>query len=511
MPTGNLPESGKNLYEEVYQKALKGSCDGDKECAARTAWKAVKNAGWYKDSEGNWKKKSLTLASMYFTKTSHNKKTGEMLWAATGSDTDEDLAGDNMTLELFSDFLGRIDRDELAPEQFRSEFWKGGLPYLSIAHYPDLDGKGVPGYVDTVYVDGNMLKAKGRFDMTKPLGRKVYDAVRADLYEEKSDEEKIRISIAFLDWMHKHKSNGFEFIRESLDDICPECIKEIIKGEYGGKEFLRGQLVQFALTRIPMNVRTEFGLEAKSMAEEILTRKDDAESIVGEEYADELEELSAEIGKSQALVIKSEDTEEDTDGSEEDNEEGQPEVETQPEEKAEHKKGKKMADEEDEEDEDEEDMKKKKSLASEEIVEPEVVEPDELVQDELDEVYAHFKSNFNEIKNSNLSVDEKLAQLQEPFNAFGDYLISNVKSVATPEEKAEADVLKSIAELLNKELAPIREDIALLKTQASGNVKVPEKPQTVRRSLTPDKVLLEKPAQKKSKGYSIDEIVKMTT
>ena len=34
MPTGSLPESGKKLWEKVYNEALKGSCKGDKECAA---------------------------------------------------------------------------------------------------------------------------------------------------------------------------------------------------------------------------------------------------------------------------------------------------------------------------------------------------------------------------------------------------------------------------------------------------------------------------------------------
>lgn len=43
MPLGNLPESGKKLWERVYDTALKGSCDGDKSCAAGVAWKAVKN------------------------------------------------------------------------------------------------------------------------------------------------------------------------------------------------------------------------------------------------------------------------------------------------------------------------------------------------------------------------------------------------------------------------------------------------------------------------------------
>jgi hypothetical protein len=134
-----------------------------------------------------------------------------------------------MTLSLFSDFIGRIERDELAPEEFRSDFWSGGMPYLSVAHYSDLNGDGVPGPVESVYIDGSFLKARGQYSDT-PLGRACFKAICNDLYNEESEiENKVRISIAFLDWMHKHKSNGYLFEREDLSDICPECIIEMIK------------------------------------------------------------------------------------------------------------------------------------------------------------------------------------------------------------------------------------------------------------------------------------------
>jgi len=61
MPTGNLPESGKKLWESVYDTAKKGSCKDAKDpeaCAAGSAWKAVKNAGWSKDAKGEWHKKA---------------------------------------------------------------------------------------------------------------------------------------------------------------------------------------------------------------------------------------------------------------------------------------------------------------------------------------------------------------------------------------------------------------------------------------------------------------------
>ena len=310
MPTGNLPGEGKKLFEEVYQKALKGSCKGDKGCAAGSAWKAVHNAGWRKNKDGQWVKgKSFTEFSLRIDRASYDKASGERRFRAVASDTDEDSRQDNMSLELFNDFIDRIKRNEPVPEEFQSEFWKSGEPYLSVSHYTDLEGKGVPGLIDATYVDGNYLKSKGKFRDT-PLGRKCFEAVCSDLYGETKDrEDKIRISIAFLDYMHKHKSNGFVFDRKnSKTTYCPECVMEALTGESQGKIFLRGQLIHEALTRVPVNTRTSLEVD-KSMADKILTRKDDAASIVGDELADELEEQAELVGKSDALVIRSDEEE----------------------------------------------------------------------------------------------------------------------------------------------------------------------------------------------------------
>jgi len=200
---------------------------------------------------------------------------------------------------LFDDFIRHIDGDIPAPEVFQSEYWKGGMPYVSLSHYPDFDGRGVPGIPDAVYRDGRFLKAKGEF-FDSPLGKACWNALKADV--DKAPDERVRISIGFLDWMHKHKSSGYEFVRKDLDDICPECMIELMKGTGNGKEYLRGQLVHLAMTRVPMNERTKMDMEEKSMT----TRKEDAESIVGEELAEDLESKSnPEISK--ALVTKTED------------------------------------------------------------------------------------------------------------------------------------------------------------------------------------------------------------
>jgi len=304
---GNLPQQAKDIYVAAFNNAYEHTCtqSSKKErdaCAARIAWSAVKRK--YRKAGDKWVPKAdVQEFSLTIKRASFDKATGEMRWRADTSDIDEDSYGDNMSLELYNDFLDRINKNELAPEHFRSEFWKGGMPYLSVSHYPDFDGDGVPGDVKVIYVDGKFLKAKGTFWDTK-LGRACFKAVCDDLYgDNKDNDNKVRVSIAFLDYKHKHKSNGFIFERETLDDFCPECLREMITGEQKGKVYLRGQLIHLAMTRVPVNTRTLMEVD-KSMA----TRKEDAATIIGEELAEELEEKQAKIvGKSEALVIKSDD------------------------------------------------------------------------------------------------------------------------------------------------------------------------------------------------------------
>lgn len=298
MPLGTLPKSAKKLWEQVYNDSkAKGA---DEATAAKKAWAAVKQAGWRKDAKGQWHKSNLVEFSLAITKASYNPKTGERRWVATASDTDIDSYGDKMSMELFEDFIDRINKNDLAPEEFRTSFWSGGMPYLSISHYPDLDGDAVPGELDAVFIDGNKFKSKGRFNGT-PLGLAAYEAVKKDLLE-KSDNP-VRISIAFLDYKHRHLSDGYVFERNLNDKkrvVCPKCVEEAIIDEYGGKEFLQGQLVHLAMTRVPVNKRTLMEVERSEMT----TRKEDAASIIGEELAEELDKKAKLVGKSEALIIK---------------------------------------------------------------------------------------------------------------------------------------------------------------------------------------------------------------
>lgn len=455
MPPKTLPEKAQEIYNSAEASAKKTCPEGDEQCVARKAWAAVKRA-YKQDADGNWVPKSeVTEFSLYIDKAGFHKETGEMRFHAVGSDTLDDTYGDNMTAELFSDFLQRIESKEPPPDGYGNEFWNGGIPYLSISHYPDLEGKAVPGEMTSVYMDGNRLKGQGKFFET-PIGLATFKSVCKDQTEANPDE-KIRISIAFLDYKHRHKSNGYTFERKSITDKCPECFKEFLQQSSQGKEFLRGHLIHWAFTRVPVNQRTPVELEEKSMSE-IVTQKDDAASIVGDELAEEIESIKAET-RSEAVVIKSD-----------------------------------M--EKDEEDEMSDDEKKKKKMEEENKSE---VAPDKLdqilsllskPQDAIDEAYSEFRAE--------MAKAETLEHLQPAFENFAN-TIRGQYDVAPQEEKAITDTRMDV---VMEKLSLLAEKVDLL-TKAR-----PEKPVEVlpeRRSITldPNAVL-----QQPRKPLSIEEIAK---
>jgi hypothetical protein len=228
--------------------------------------------------------------SFYITKAVQDKKTGERRFSATCSNTKEDAFKTFMSLDLFKDFINRIHSGEQPPAEFRSDAWQGGMPYLSVSHYLDLGGMAKAGDTTDLFIDGDYLKAKGTFT-DNPVGQKAFEAVVRDLAER--PDNPIRISIGFLDYGHKH--GNIEWVRKGDYDTCPLCATEL-----GPKVYTRGLLIHEALTRIPANADTSIGLEERSMGDVIVTRKDDAESIVGEELATEMDEKSKLIGMSTA-------------------------------------------------------------------------------------------------------------------------------------------------------------------------------------------------------------------
>ncbi len=251
---------------------------------------------------------SVQQLSFNITKASFNNETQEFRWAAVCSDTDPDSYNEKMSVPLFKDFIARIESDEKAPDRVSSEFWSGGMPYLGISHYLDQGGSAVVGSTLEVYVDGKFLKAKGRFENEEnpELAMAAYKVIRAELSAKTAPDDKIRISIAFVDWKHSHDDGDFLFERSNLEHACPLCIVDVPVYEY-----LAGQLVHLALTRAPANVRTNMLLEERSME----TKHDDATSIVGKEHADELKKREKEsLTSKSAIVVKSDHLEEYTYG-----------------------------------------------------------------------------------------------------------------------------------------------------------------------------------------------------
>jgi hypothetical protein len=301
MPFSSLPEGspGLKLWEKIHDASKKAG-DTD-EVAAKKAWAGLKSAGFEKQGDKWVKKSALVEFSMAIT------PGASMRWKMTASDTKKDLYDERMTLPLYKSFIENINSKKSVPEAFKglveSDYWKGGMPYVSISHYPDLNGEAVPGIPEAIYTDGDTLKAKGKFFNTK-LGQNCYRAIADDLST--PENKKISVSIAFLDLAHQH-GNGPVFHRNSLADTCSQCEEGI-----GDKKYLDGYLVHLALTRVPVNQRATVEVD-KSMAK--ITRKQDAASIIDPELAEELEKKAMLVGKSDALVEFS-DTEDVLDVSE---------------------------------------------------------------------------------------------------------------------------------------------------------------------------------------------------
>lgn len=219
---------------------------------------------------------------------------GSMRWQAVVSDTSPDSTGESTSIPLFQDWIRRSTSgqklDWLPPPR---------MPFLGVSHYSDLDGAGEAGITEKMYIDGDKFKASGIFYDT-PLGRALFAVVKAEADLVKRGQaipKPVRISAAWWDIGHSH--GAFNFERKSLTDACPMCAK----GESANKIYLMGQPDHFASTRVPIHPRTSI-LTERAMT----TRKEDAATIVGEDLAEELEEKSKLVGKSEtespAIVVK---------------------------------------------------------------------------------------------------------------------------------------------------------------------------------------------------------------
>jgi hypothetical protein len=404
--------------------------------------------------------------SMFIDKAVYNKESQELRWHMVASDTDEDSYDDNMTLELFEKFLSRIESQERPPEKYCSEFWDGGEPYLSISHYSDQNGAAVPGEVQCSYIDGEKFKAKGTFFKNR-LGMACFDAINADKQGvRKSDNEEldhpVRVSIAFLDYKHEHKSNGKIFIRESLDDVCPHCILEALTNTGEGKKYLDGHLIHYGMTRIPVNKRTDMEV-SKSMA----TRKDDAKSIVGDELAEKMEENETTFRSE--LVIKSE---------EETEEVGAVEVVDKVEEV------------------------------------PEVVEeePKHILQESVDALLA----SYTEVSKSELDLDAKLEILQRPLENLANVTRASLEG-RTVAEVQKNDAIDELRQEVAGQFAEISQQLQILSQAITDKSNVQDTQVPAPRSIQPEQQVLPvqpvpQPAQLTDNGYpTLKSLVRRST
>ena len=431
----------------------------------------------------NVKDSAVAELSMYISKVSVDKGAGGVMrWRGTASDIDYDLYSERMSNELYDDFINRINTDQKVPETFRSALgedeWDGGMPYVSLSHYKTGKGhKNVPGMPEKVYRDGDKLKAVGTLYDT-PIGRATFKSLLDDLYSEKSKHEgKIRISIGFLDLQHKHTGEGktpdFVFTRSSLEDKCPMCQKGI-----GNKVYTKGQLVHLALTRVPVNPRTDVEV-SKSMIE---TKKEDAESIVGKELSDTLEEKSL---VSDLLVTKSEEAEVVAEKSEVAPE---PVAEVVVEEKAKIASDKK--DEEltyDEPDEEKREERRNRPAGER-----------SLLQKSVDAI----ENKIVEMKSLNIPAEAMLREVQPLYTELGEVIKKSVQpdavqvqAIISNELSELTQIVKSLAESVNEMRQNVTVEIATLKAQTlTAKPKVGEVP--VPRSLNAGSIPATQPSRK---------------
>lgn len=437
---------------------------------------------------------------------------GEMRWSAVNSDTDWDLYGERMTLELYKGMIAKIKSNVPPPEPFAelvtSDYWKGGMPYLSIAHYSDGNGNAVPGEVRELFIDGNQLKAKGTLHDT-PLGRAVWKSLKQDEinYKNDTDTDRIRISIAFLDLAHKHGEDGAMFRRKSFTDVCSECQRGV-----GEKIYVDGYLVHLALTRVPVNPRTIFEEDIMAKKSNIKTKQDDALSILGDSALVQEVEKSALEMKSDVLVEMSDTpTPEDTPVAEPvETEEVLQVSKSQLSEmvgalvlEAMDKKKDKPEGDEDEKHENE--MKKDKMAEKSDIVSTPAPVQKSALDVAVDELYNVVNGVIGKAGTS----EEKLQEVQPALQNLGSAIIAVVKSSTNepvahplPQNDAVLEAINNLTGMVTNaltEVATLKAQIANPIAPSTNRVPVPRSiaPQVVKSDI-PQSVPVENPNSIKS-------------
>lgn len=180
------------------------------------------------------------------------------------------------------------------------------------------------------------------------------------------------------------------------------------------------------------------------------TQLEDAASILGEENAEKLEALKAEM-KSEAteLVVKSDPVEDEAE---------------------EEKKKKEMKEEE------------KSEVVVEETVE--LSEVKETPKHVLAVAIDNFLASYNEVAKADLGYQDKLQQVQDAYAALGEAVKSSF--APTPEEKKveELGELKSLVIQMSEQLQSMTQELSILKQERLQPPTKLETQPVVRRSMT---------------------------
>jgi hypothetical protein len=435
--------------------------------------------------------KDSALAEFSMAVTKANIKDGVMRWRSVNSDIEADYYGEKMSKELFQDFIRHIENEDDIPEPFKSVIaepdWDGGMPYLSIAHYKSGEGRvNVPGEPEKIFLDGKALKSTGILYET-PLGKAVFKSLAKDLVEKR--ENKIRVSIGFLDLEHSH-GDKFTFTRKALEDKCPLC-----KEGVGDKIYKKGHLVHLALTRVPANPRTDMEVE-RSMT----TKKEDAESIIEDEEVIKGLDLKSQVDD--VLVIKKE--EENTGVS--------PDV-----------AGVAITD-----------KSGVNTISSTtidavatQVVTPQVTQVVPVIEDSpLEQSFASLKSRVEVLKSQGLTGEEALKEIQADYENVANVIRSEFTPKPTPEQIANQNLETTLRSLLSEMIpqylaqtfAPIQSELSELRASSLAQKAIPqirkEEPVPQPRSLQlnlAQKSAIEAVQQKTKQFKSFSEIAAEST
>ena len=212
----------------------------------------------------------MKYLSMAISKIS--KRKGVMHFETTASDDQWDTDDERLTIELFEDFIWR-EKEKKA--KVGEEYIP---PYLSISHF-----RMPVGDVNEQWIQGSRFKTRGIFYDDK-FGRALFKAIVKEQASGEEVENPIKISIGF--WPHEARE------------------------EDGKIAYTKGEFDHEASTRVPINVRATFD---EVIEKSMLTKKEDAASIIGEELAIEMdddERSRMEKGDLEdGMVIKAEDEE----------------------------------------------------------------------------------------------------------------------------------------------------------------------------------------------------------